>query len=343
VSPVPHKPVPRLPLSPPGRPPGQFVRVAGRAVHLVLDGPDGVAGDAPVVLLASGLGGCWQGWDLVVPLLSARCRVVRFDRPGLGRSEPAPGRPSLVREVRLMTALLDRLGVGGPVVVAGHSMGGLHAEAFARLCPRRTAGVVLTEAETDRQVGAPRRWPGARVMAARATGGAFRLAGLSQLVAPGLRRLGVRTQSVTGRDPSDSGDTYRSAYGGAHVLTAALVERVLFRDVVAELAVLRGRAGFPSVPLRVLSGPAADVEAKHRKLAAMSPLGRYVQADASLHMMPVDRPGLIADAVLDCVTAARPRAGLGRNAPRRADRPALGRSSPRPHDPGGGDGQDATP
>jgi pimeloyl-ACP methyl ester carboxylesterase len=305
---IPRVPVPKLPLAPPGRPPGRFVRLDGRALHVVLDGPDDAAADTPVVVLTSGLGGCWQGWDLVVPLLSARCRVVRFDRPGLGRSEPAPGRPSLDREVRLMTALLDRLGADGPVVVAGHSMGGLHAEAFARLCPRRTAGVVLAEAELDREVGPPGRWPGARVMAARAAGGAFRLSGLSQLLAPGLRRRGVRTQSVAGRDPADTAGAYRSAYGCGHVLTAALVERVLFRDMVAELAGLRARTGFPSVPLRVLSGPGEGLRTRHRRLAAMSPLGRYIPAEASVHMMPLDRPELIAEAVLECAHAALRRA-----------------------------------
>ncbi|MEU3465731.1 alpha/beta hydrolase [Streptomyces sp. NPDC006733] len=296
---------PRLapPLRPPGRPPGRFLRVAGRAVHVVEDGPPG---GIPVVL-GAGLGGAWLGWEGLVRALEGSCRLIRVDRPGLGRSEPAPEPPTLAGRARWLAAVLDAAGAGGPVVLVGHSLAGLYTEAFARLLPDRTAGVVLVEAAPEREVAPPQRLRGARVLAARGVGELFRRVGLSQLVAPAIRRQGVRTQSRTGRDPDDTGDAYRSAYGAGHCLTAALVERVLFRDLNAELRSLRVGFRFPEVPLQVVSGPLSDPR-PHRELAAMSPLGQYRMAPGARHLVPVDRPDVIAHAVRDVLDAAGRRA-----------------------------------
>ncbi|WP_052441758.1 alpha/beta fold hydrolase [Streptacidiphilus anmyonensis] len=313
-----------LPLLPPRRPPGRFLRVWGRAVHLVDEG--GGPSGGPVALLEAGLGGSWLGWDPVVSELcpgphgsddsdgsgesndsgqsgdgdsngnGSGLRVLRADRPGLGRSQPAPGVPSLALRAAWTAALLDAVGVREPVVVCGHSLGGLYTEAFARLHPERVAGAVLVEAHAPNVTGEVLGRRDARVRTARTVGDAFRLAGLSQLVAPGVRRLGMRTQSVRRGDQSDVGDAYRSAYGAGHCLTEALVERVLVRDFLAELAELRESAPFPEVPLCVLSAPGAD-RGVYEAQAKMSPLGRHVEVDGALHLMPVDRPDAIADAV----------------------------------------------
>ncbi|WP_165845570.1 alpha/beta fold hydrolase [Streptacidiphilus pinicola] len=269
-------------------------------MHVVDEG--GTRPGGTVVLLESGLGGSWLGWDPVVAELRAKkdaddtLRVLRADRPGLGRSQPAPGVPSLALRAAWTAALLDSLGVRGPVVVCGHSLGGLYAEAFARLHPERVAAAVLVEAHAPNVTGQVLGRREARVRTARAVGHAFRYAGLSQLVAPGVRRLGMRTQSVRRGDQSDVGDAYRSAYGAGHCLTEALVERVLVRDFLAELDELRRRVPFPDVPLRVLSAPGADREV-YRGQARMSLRGRHVEVEGALHLMPVDRPDAIADAV----------------------------------------------
>ncbi len=55
-------------------------------VHAVVEGPD----DAPVVLLAGSLGSTLEVWDLQVPALSERFRVVRYDARGHGRSPVSP-------------------------------------------------------------------------------------------------------------------------------------------------------------------------------------------------------------------------------------------------------------
>src|SRR5579859_5781005 len=142
--------------------PDRLVRVAGTVHHAVVDeGPGG----APVVVFTSGLGGAWYDWDAVVPLLAGRATIVRFDRPGLGWSQPSAVPPTLAGEAERIRELLEALSLPGPVVLVGHSLAGFHVEAFARMFPELTAGVVLVDGSTDPDAAPPpaytqrvRRW-----------------------------------------------------------------------------------------------------------------------------------------------------------------------------------------
>uniref|UniRef100_UPI002FCC3E47 alpha/beta fold hydrolase n=1 Tax=Streptomyces sp. MT206 TaxID=3031407 RepID=UPI002FCC3E47 len=152
--------------------PGRFVRVGGVPLHVVVEG------EGPPVVLSAGLAMAWFDWDPVAALLAARGRtVVRFDRPGHGLSGPAPGPAGAAGEARRIAGLLDALGLPGPVTVVGHSIAGLHAEAFARLYPGRTAALVLVDSSVEEAPTAVLP-AAARTAAARALGRAVTAAGL---------------------------------------------------------------------------------------------------------------------------------------------------------------------
>ncbi|MEZ5659968.1 MAG: alpha/beta fold hydrolase [Burkholderiaceae bacterium] len=72
-----------------------------------------------------------------------RHRVILIDGPGHGASGPAPGPFRLADCAKAQAQILDRLGVGQPVVSIGTSWGGLVAGEFALSYPQRTAGVAL--------------------------------------------------------------------------------------------------------------------------------------------------------------------------------------------------------
>lgn len=72
--------------------------------------------------------------------------VVLYDLRGHGRSERPPSGYTLGDMVADLAALLDALGVGGPVVLVGNSFGGLLALAFAAAFPARAGGLVLIDA-----------------------------------------------------------------------------------------------------------------------------------------------------------------------------------------------------
>ncbi len=60
--------------------------------------------DAPVVVLGHSLGSSHIMWDSMIPSLTERFRVIRYDLPGHGGSEPAP-----INQPLTMGALLDAL------------------------------------------------------------------------------------------------------------------------------------------------------------------------------------------------------------------------------------------
>jgi len=121
-------------------PPSEFVEVTGVRLHLRDTGPR----NARAVLLLHGFGASLHTWDAWAELLSADRRVVRLDLPGFGLTGPDPtGDYTDARTVRVLAALLDRLGIPRASVV-GSSMGGRIAWTFAAAQPERVDKLVLT-------------------------------------------------------------------------------------------------------------------------------------------------------------------------------------------------------
>ncbi|WP_354698557.1 alpha/beta fold hydrolase [Paraconexibacter sp. AEG42_29] len=100
-------------------------------------------GSGPPFLLVHGLGGSWQTWLENIPALAgAGHRVVAVDLPGFGGSDVlAPGATFDAHSATLL-ALIDALALP-PVIVVGHSMGGLATIRLALGAPERVAGLVL--------------------------------------------------------------------------------------------------------------------------------------------------------------------------------------------------------
>ncbi|MFE9118029.1 alpha/beta fold hydrolase [Streptomyces sp. NPDC007172] len=269
---------------------GKFVKLGGVAHHVVVEGA------GPVVVLSAGLGMSWFDWDPVVPLLSAHRTVVRFDRPGHGRSGPAPVPPSAAGEAGRIAGLLDALGLAGPATVVGHSIAGFHAEAFARLYPARTAGLVLVDSSVEERARPPAA-PALRLALARAAAGLLCRAGVPAALGPALRRATVRASRTGGGDPAPR-DLVRSCYRTSRVLRGTVLENATYGSVAAELLGLRRGLGLPAVPATVLAGGAGGPVWVSRQRALASALGATFQlADGAGHLVMLDAPGAVAGAI----------------------------------------------
>eukprot|EP00850_Spirogloea_muscicola_P011039 SM000067S20316 [mRNA] locus=s67:352654:358773:+ [translate_table: standard] len=75
-------------------------------------------------------------------LSELRLRVVAYDRPGCGQSDPDPGR-TLASEAALVAELADALDLGPQFYVLGWSVGGAVAWSILRHLPERLAGAAL--------------------------------------------------------------------------------------------------------------------------------------------------------------------------------------------------------
>jgi pimeloyl-ACP methyl ester carboxylesterase len=114
----------------------------GTTLHLELYGPP----DAPPLLVTHGWGVTSAQWYYLLQEMGERYRLVLWDLPGLGHStRPTPPDYSLDLMARALDVILTFLGPR-PVVLVGHSIGGMVLLTLCRLFPAtlgRVGGMVL--------------------------------------------------------------------------------------------------------------------------------------------------------------------------------------------------------
>ncbi|MEU1888699.1 alpha/beta hydrolase [Micromonospora sp. WMMD987] len=269
-----------------------------RAVRPVADADRAARAGGPAVLLCPGMGEGASTWDRLAPLLTAAgYRVRRLDRPDDGAA------PTLTAELGRIDAAVA--GLDRPVLVA-HSAAALPAEAYARRHPGRLAGLVLVDPSLVDPGGAARwawwsAWSAGAVTAlAPVLAGGLDRSGLARRCGPWAWRRAVRRMSVRPPDPAAA-----VPWGSGAVLVGALTQWLGHPAVAAELSALRAVTPAPVLPVRVLTAlgdvatPAgrAAWRAGHARLAAGFPAGRQEVFRDARHLVHVDRPAVVADAV----------------------------------------------
>lgn len=133
---------------------GERVDIGGRALRAVRAGP--AASQLPLIVCEHGAFGCATDWAVVQEKLAARgLRSLAYDRAGLGHSDPGPAPRDGRASNDDLEALLRALGETGPILLCGHSMGGLMVRLFALERERPLAGLVLVDAMTPDVLGLP--------------------------------------------------------------------------------------------------------------------------------------------------------------------------------------------
>lgn len=107
------------------------------------------SGAGPVtVVFESGFGQGAGAWKSVIAGLGEGYHNIAYSRSGLGRSG-SDGQPKRIdAHLADLTAVIDTLAPGRPIVLVGHSYGGLLATEFARHHPERLQGLVLVDPAT---------------------------------------------------------------------------------------------------------------------------------------------------------------------------------------------------
>lgn len=89
-------------------------------------------------------------WDAVIPFLENDFDLILPDLRGFGQSDVVEGQYTMTDMANDVASLLDHLGLE-KAIIAGHSMGGYIALAFANAFPGRISGLglVATQARSD--------------------------------------------------------------------------------------------------------------------------------------------------------------------------------------------------
>ncbi len=104
-------------------------------------------GPPPTVVFIAQLGTGGDSWQPVLDYLGGLPSFI-YDRPGTGQAPPRPSpNPTLPYGgfAQELEELLEQQDVPYPVLLVGHSFGGLIARAFAGLWPDRVAGMVFVD------------------------------------------------------------------------------------------------------------------------------------------------------------------------------------------------------
>ncbi len=128
-------------------PPGTTYKFGDYSSHVVCTG----AG-SPTLVLEAGLGDDFLSWRRVQPALSGMTRVCSYDRAGYGWSTSRPGPRDTDDVAEELHSLIAEAHIEGPIVLMGHSAGGLFIRKYASLYPQGIVGMVFVDASTPTQV-----------------------------------------------------------------------------------------------------------------------------------------------------------------------------------------------
>ncbi|MFI6029875.1 alpha/beta fold hydrolase [Amycolatopsis magusensis] len=125
------------------------IDVDGRAVNVSCSG--NAVEDRPVTVLLHGGGDGLEKLARLQETLGGQERVCSYDRLGAGLSDQPAGPQTMESTGKVLTAVIDRFAGDAPVVLAGHSLGGLIAARYAPDHQDRVVGLVLMDATSPTQ------------------------------------------------------------------------------------------------------------------------------------------------------------------------------------------------
>ncbi len=225
-------------------------------------------------------------WELQVEDLGELARVIAPDLRGFGRTDATPAPYSVGLFAEDCANLLAYLGIDGPIVVGGLSMGGYIALEFYRRYPKRVAGLILaaTRAGADSAEGKAGRDKAAET--ARSQGAAATASGmLPKLLAP--------------QNYDDQPDVVE--------FVQEMMESASVEGIVGALMAMKERPDSTptlpeiEVPTLIIHGakdqliPLSEAEAMHQ---AISGAELVIVPDAG-HLPNLEQPELFNDAVMD--------------------------------------------
>jgi pimeloyl-ACP methyl ester carboxylesterase len=276
----------------------QHVDVGGARLEAV------VAGSGPVtVVFENGLATALEEWDGVAPAVAQRARTVRYDR----RRADLAGHLSARTAADLaddLDALLKALGTSPPYVLVAHSWGGVIARTFAHAHPADVVGLVLVDATHEAidvrgfallpvmyslmsvaaRFGAGRRWL-MKTLCPPGAPPAYRARLEARVADPALWRESIRTA--------------RSEGAGIRPSLAALARDCPDLPAIAVHVLTAGGVTGPNVK------QIQRVHEAWKAMVARSAHARYTNIPSSGHQMPVEVPGVVADAVLGVLDSLR--------------------------------------
>ncbi|WP_425573076.1 alpha/beta fold hydrolase [Nocardioides panacihumi] len=275
--------------------PGRLVDVGGYRLHL-----DCVGTGSPTVVLLNGLGETSPQWARVSAPIARSTRVCTYDRAGQGWSDDSPNPADATQAATDLHRLLAEAGEPGPYVLAGHSLGGIHALTYAHLYRKQVAGVVLLDSSSPHQ---------AELM--KSFYGEYRLMRRVLAATPTLARLGVGHLRDILSAPALPRRPRRQAAAFADSPRGWANQRAEFATLPTAFMESQAATSLGHIPLVVLTSRETSEQTPGWKtaqdqLATLSTNTRHTVADVSHMDFLLDHAGasISVTGIDDVITAA---------------------------------------
>jgi pimeloyl-ACP methyl ester carboxylesterase len=276
--------------------PGQLIDVGDHRLYLSCTG----SGE-PTVILEPGLGATSAAWGWIAPTVAAHTRVCVYDRAGRGRSEPSPEPQDGDQIATDLHSLLDRAGVTGPLVMVGHSLGGLYVLDYAARYPQQVAGMVLLDSSSPEQFTAISGYAGQHAVMRRALA-----------LAPTLSRFGlgrVVAAVAPSHLPAPDAQRVQALTAGARAARSMTAEWSALPEVFEQAQALTTLGDRPLVVLTASESrqQTGGWDAAQDRLAALSSRSTHRVVDSTHAGQLEDEHGAAASAraIEDVVASVR--------------------------------------
>ena len=238
-------------------------------------------GKGPALVLIHGVGLKAEAWGALIPALSQTFRVISVDMPGHGAS-PLCDAATLQDFVARFSDFLP--GVGGPVGLVGHSMGGLLVNELAARHPDKVLAIAALNTVYQR--------PAAATKAVQARANALSAGGDQDPAATLTRWFGDAPQGHI----RDCAEACRQWLTKGSVSGYAAAYRV-FADTPGPSTDVLGRIACPSLYITGALDPNSTPEMTHA-LAADTIEGTAAVIAGAAHMLPMTHSAEVAQLLM---------------------------------------------
>lgn len=255
------------------------IDVGGYGLHILCSAKPNK--ESPTVILEAGLNQSSETWNEVQPEVAKFTRVCSYDRAGLGKSD-APKqqqRNTSQQIVKDLHLLLEKAGINPPLVLVGHSFGGINVRLYASLYPKEVVAMVLVDSVHEEET---EKW---LAMIPTETRKQMEAAGAMQLL--GSESIDLETSMKQ-------------------------MKAAKWHTTIPLIVLARGRASYNPddypPPLRSFAPKGEELRIKMQKnLASCSSKGKFLFAEKSGHIIQSDEPALVVDAIRQVVEATKPK------------------------------------
>jgi pimeloyl-ACP methyl ester carboxylesterase len=278
---------------------GELVDVGAYRLHLECTGTG-----APTVILEPGGGASAATLGWIAPEVARHTTVCVYDRAGKGWSDAAQTAPDGAQTATDLHTLLERAGVAGPYVLAGHSFGGLYVMRYAAQYPDEVAGMVLIDSTAANTNPVPPATDGSDSFLKHVS------ALLSATARLGLGRLLAGSPSDL---PPPFGDEAYASAATAKQMAGFIDEYAVAGRSASQAGELKSLEGKPLIVLTAEQGNSEGWMPHQDAMAALSTNSLHDVVPGATHQSLVDNPthaAVVSQAIVDVVEAVRTGAPL---------------------------------